>query len=214
MAHPSVSFSFRREPRSGSELSQMTSLQSHLEGILLPNMTDRWVWSLSGDGEFSVSSARKLIDDKTLGMVGSKTNWCKFVLIKVNILSWRVKINNLSTRLNLSRRGMELLSISCPSCNMAVESTNHIFFACSMMNDLYKAITSWWDIKALRVSSYEEWWSWFSSLRLSHKIKMVLQGVFYITWWLVWKYRNQLIFGPSNMLKGRLFDDIVALSFS
>ncbi|GJS32461.1 RNA-directed DNA polymerase, eukaryota, reverse transcriptase zinc-binding domain protein [Tanacetum coccineum] len=177
MAHPSISFSFRREPRSGSELSQMTSLQSHLEGILLPNMTDRWVWSLSGDGEFSVSSARKLIDDKTLGMVGSKTNWCKFVPIKVNILSWRVKLNNLPTRLNLSRRGMELLSIFCPSCNMAVESTNHIFFACSMMNDLYKAITSWWDIKALRVSSYEEWWSWFSSLRLSHKIKMVLQDL-------------------------------------
>ncbi|GJV78503.1 RNA-directed DNA polymerase, eukaryota [Tanacetum coccineum] len=146
MAHPSISFSFRREPR-------------------------------SGDGEFSVSSARKLIDDKTLGMVGSKTNWCKFVPIKVNILSWRVKLNNLPTRLNLSRRGMELLSIFCPSCNMAVESTNHIFFACSMMNDLYKAITSWWDIKALRVSSYEEWWSWFSSLRLSHKIKMVLQDL-------------------------------------
>ncbi|GKC98927.1 RNA-directed DNA polymerase, eukaryota [Tanacetum coccineum] len=41
MAHPSISFSFRREPRSGSELSQMTSLQSHLESILLPNMTDR-----------------------------------------------------------------------------------------------------------------------------------------------------------------------------
>ncbi|GKD69025.1 hypothetical protein Tco_1323115 [Tanacetum coccineum] len=87
MAHPSISFSFRREPRSGSELSQMTSLQSHLEGILLPNMMDRWVWSLSGDGEFYVSSARKLIDDKTLGMVESKTNWCNFVLIKVNILS-------------------------------------------------------------------------------------------------------------------------------
>ncbi|GJS25423.1 RNA-directed DNA polymerase, eukaryota, reverse transcriptase zinc-binding domain protein [Tanacetum coccineum] len=195
MAHPSISFSFRREPRSGFELSLMTSLQSHLEGIFLPNMSERWVWSLSGNGEFSVLSARKLIDG-------------------VNILSWRVKLNNLPTRLNLSRRGMELLSIFCPSCNMDVESTNHIFFECSMMNDLYKAITSWWDIKALRVSSYEEWWSWFSSLRLSSKIKMVLQSVFYITWWLVWKYRNQLIFGPSIMSKGRLFDDIVALSFS
>ncbi|GKE42242.1 hypothetical protein Tco_1469526, partial [Tanacetum coccineum] len=47
MAHSSIYFSFRREPRSGSELSQMISLQFHLEGILLPNMTDRWVWSLS-----------------------------------------------------------------------------------------------------------------------------------------------------------------------
>ncbi|GJX38579.1 RNA-directed DNA polymerase, eukaryota [Tanacetum coccineum] len=90
--------------RLGSELSQMASLQSYLEGIILPNLLDRWVWSLLRDGEFFVSSARNLIDDKTLGMAGSKTQWCKFVSIKANILSWRVKLNNLPTRLNLSRR--------------------------------------------------------------------------------------------------------------
>ncbi|GKA08064.1 RNA-directed DNA polymerase, eukaryota, partial [Tanacetum coccineum] len=213
MAHPSISFSFRRDPRLGSELVQMASLQSHLEGIVLSNMLDRWIWSLSGDGEFSVSSVRNLIDDKTLGTVGSKTQWCKFVPIKVNILSWRVKLNNLPTRLNLSRRGMELHSIFCPLCNMAVESTNHLFFASPMMKNLYKVITRWWDVKVLEVSTYEEWWSWPNSLRLSFKIKMVLQGVF-ITWWLAWKFRNQIIFGPNNMSKGRLFDDIVALSIS
>lgn len=141
MAHPSVSFSFRRDPRLGSELTQMASLQSHLEGIVLSNMLDRWIWTLSGDGEFSVSSVRSLIDDKTLGTVGSKTQWCKFVPIKVNILSWRVKLNNLPTHLNLSRRGMELHSIFCPSCNIAVESMNHLFFACPMMKNLYKAIS-------------------------------------------------------------------------
>nr|GEW56927.1 hypothetical protein [Tanacetum cinerariifolium] len=141
IAHPSISFSFRRDPRLGSELAQMASLQSHLEGIVLSNVLDRWIWSLSGDGEFSVSSVRNLIDNKTLGTVGSKTQRCKFVPIKVNILSWRVKLKNLPTRLNLSRRGMELHFILCPSCNIAVESTNHLFFACPMMKNLYKAIT-------------------------------------------------------------------------
>nr|GEY27559.1 Tudor/PWWP/MBT superfamily protein isoform 1 [Tanacetum cinerariifolium] len=58
----------------------------------------------------------------------------------VNILSWRVKLNNLPTRLNLSRRDMDIQSILCPSCNLAVESTNHIFFSCPMMKDLYKSI--------------------------------------------------------------------------
>nr|GFB67902.1 RNA-directed DNA polymerase, eukaryota [Tanacetum cinerariifolium] len=118
---------------------------------------DRWIWSLSGDGEFSVSSVRNLIDDKNLGTIGSKTQWCKFVMIKVNILSWRVKLNNLPLRLNLSRRGMKLHSILCPSCNMAVESTDHLFFACPMMKNLYKAITRWWDVKVLKVFTYEEW---------------------------------------------------------
>ncbi|GKE17360.1 hypothetical protein Tco_1424937, partial [Tanacetum coccineum] len=104
MAQPTLSSSFRRNPRSGSEQFQMALLLSQMEGFILPNMIDRWYWSYSGDREYSVSSARNLIDDKTLGMVGSKTQWCKYVPIKVNILSWRIKLNNLRTRLNLSRR--------------------------------------------------------------------------------------------------------------
>ncbi|GKA05120.1 RNA-directed DNA polymerase, eukaryota [Tanacetum coccineum] len=83
--HPS-NFDWRNT-RSGTEASQMDMLTSLLEGICLPNMLDRWCWSLSEDEEFSVSSARILIDDKTLGTVGSKTHWCKYVPLKVNILS-------------------------------------------------------------------------------------------------------------------------------
>ncbi|GJX91166.1 RNA-directed DNA polymerase, eukaryota, reverse transcriptase zinc-binding domain protein [Tanacetum coccineum] len=176
MAQPSLITSFRRNPRSGTEASQMAMLTSLLEGICLPNMLDRWCWSLSGDEEFSVSSARILIDDKTLGTVGSKTHWCKYVPLKVNILSWRVKLNNLPTRLNLSRRGMDIQSILCPSCNLAVESTNHIFFSCPMMKDLYKSISRWWDVNLLNLSSYDDWWEWFSSLRLSSKLKLLMEG--------------------------------------
>ncbi|GJT68410.1 retrotransposon protein, putative, ty1-copia subclass [Tanacetum coccineum] len=122
MAHPSFSSSFRREPRFGSELSQMASLQSHLEGFILPNMLDRWVWSLSGDGVFYGSSARILIDDKTVGMVGSKTQWCKFVPLKINIHSWRVKLNNLPTRLNLSRRDLEIGLINLRVASNAINA--------------------------------------------------------------------------------------------
>ncbi|GJT45976.1 RNA-directed DNA polymerase, eukaryota, reverse transcriptase zinc-binding domain protein [Tanacetum coccineum] len=177
MAQPSLITSFRRNPRSGTEASQMAMLTSLLEGICLPNMLDRWCWSLSGDEEFSVSSARILIDDKTLGTVGSKTHWCKYVPLKVNILSWRVKLNNLPTRLNLSRRCMDIQSILCPSCNLAVESTNHIFFSCPMMKDLYKSISRWWDVNLLNLSSYDDWWEWFSSLRLSSKLKLLMEGL-------------------------------------
>nr|GEW15622.1 RNA-directed DNA polymerase, eukaryota, reverse transcriptase zinc-binding domain protein [Tanacetum cinerariifolium] len=51
------------------------------------------------------------------------------------------------------------------------------------MKDLYKNIARWWDINMMAFSSYKDWWFWFSNLRLSSKLKMVLEGVFYITWW-------------------------------
>nr|GEX44056.1 putative RNA-directed DNA polymerase, eukaryota, reverse transcriptase zinc-binding domain protein [Tanacetum cinerariifolium] len=127
MAQPSVEYSFRRNIRGGAEQVQMASLLSLLEGLILLNMMDRWMWSISGDEKFYVSSVRNYIDDKILRTVRSKTQWCKFVPIKVKILSWRIKLNNLPTRLNLSRRGLELQTILCPSCNLAVESTDLFF---------------------------------------------------------------------------------------
>nr|GEZ14765.1 protein kinase, ATP binding site-containing protein [Tanacetum cinerariifolium] len=125
----------------------------------------------------------------------------------VNILSWRIKLNNLPTRLNLSRRGLELQTILCPSCNLAVESTYHLFFRCSMMKDLYASIAKWWDVNMREFSSFEEWWEWFSNFRLSSKLKMLLEGAFYVAWWLAWNFRNKSIFGPNIPLKAHLFDD-------
>ncbi|GJW94888.1 RNA-directed DNA polymerase, eukaryota [Tanacetum coccineum] len=46
------------------------------------------------------------------------------------------------TRLNLSRRGLDIQSILCANCNKEVESANHVFFACSMARDLYHKIAS------------------------------------------------------------------------
>nr|GEV59151.1 putative reverse transcriptase domain, ribonuclease H-like domain protein [Tanacetum cinerariifolium] len=70
ITHHSFGFSLSGNPRGGIK-------QVQIEGLILPNMLDRWYWSHSGDGEFSVSSTRNLIDDKTLGVVGFKTRWCK-----------------------------------------------------------------------------------------------------------------------------------------
>ncbi|GJU55995.1 hypothetical protein Tco_1229709 [Tanacetum coccineum] len=69
--------SLRRMPRSGVEHQQLMGLRSKVEGLILPNMRDRWYWSLSGNGEFSIASVRNFIDDNTLTGATSKTRWIK-----------------------------------------------------------------------------------------------------------------------------------------
>nr|GEU69427.1 RNA-directed DNA polymerase, eukaryota [Tanacetum cinerariifolium] len=64
------------------------------------------------------------------------------------------------------------------------------------------------------LSSFSEWYSWFSSVRLSSKVKDILEGVFYIAWWSVWGFRNRTIFNDSPTRRSVLFDDIVSLSFN
>ncbi|GJY31196.1 RNA-directed DNA polymerase, eukaryota [Tanacetum coccineum] len=180
MVQPLLSSSFRRTARGGTEQHQMGLLQDFLEGLILPNVSDRWVCSLTGDGEFSVSSVRQS----------------------------HFKHDNLATRLNLSRRGLDLPSIFCPMCNIAVESSDHLFFKCSLTKDLYTFIARWWDVSIPEFFSYDDWWEWICNLRLNSTLKLFLESVFYTSWWLIWNFRNKSIFGSSLPLKARLCDDV------
>ncbi|GJZ25249.1 RNA-directed DNA polymerase, eukaryota [Tanacetum coccineum] len=131
------------KPRDGVEMLQLLELEATLDGIYLPMAQDRWSWSIVGSGKFSVASEKKYIDDHLIGGHSSISRWVKAVPIKINIMAWKVRFDYLPTRLNLSKRGLDLQYILCPMCNKEVESTNHILFACSMVRELYRRVVSW-----------------------------------------------------------------------
>ncbi|GJW13201.1 hypothetical protein Tco_0017334 [Tanacetum coccineum] len=108
MAHISMDYSFRRSPRGGAEQTQFADLLSKVADVSFVDMRYRWTWSLEGSGDFSVASVRKLIDDKRLPDVSSKTRWIKTIPIKVNVHAWKVRLDCLPTRLNISRRGIDI----------------------------------------------------------------------------------------------------------
>ncbi|GJR47194.1 RNA-directed DNA polymerase, eukaryota [Tanacetum coccineum] len=81
MQNTSVSDSFRREIRGGREEAQFNVLKGVAKSV-------KW----------------RKIDDVRLSNVGLKTRWVKSVPIKVNVLSWKVMVEALPTRLNMSRR--------------------------------------------------------------------------------------------------------------
>ncbi|GJT71754.1 RNA-directed DNA polymerase, eukaryota, reverse transcriptase zinc-binding domain protein [Tanacetum coccineum] len=213
MSHVDMSSSFRRAPRGGSEESQFTQLLRNMKGFSLVDMKDRWIWSLEGCGEFSVASVRKVLDDRSLPVVSSKTRWIHAVPIKVNIHAWKVRLDSLPTRLNISKRGMDIESILCPICDKEVESSSHIFFTCHIAREIFRKILCWWDINVTEVSSYEEWLEWLLNIRLHSKHKKLLEGVCYVMWWYIWNFRNKIIFGSLRPSKAIIFDEVVAHSF-
>ncbi|GKE57248.1 hypothetical protein Tco_1496433 [Tanacetum coccineum] len=96
----------------------------------------------------------------------------------------------------------------------AGESCSHLFFSCSMAWNITTKLARWWEFDCPDLFSYDDWLEWFHTLRLLKGFKDILEGVFDVMWWVIWKYRNQTLFGSSQPRMDMLFDEIVLLSFT
>ncbi|GJR98447.1 RNA-directed DNA polymerase, eukaryota, partial [Tanacetum coccineum] len=213
IAQPSLMHSFRRPPRGGAEQAQMEELETLMQSVILTPISDRMTWTLDSSGEFSVASVRKLIDNKLLPEGDHETRWIKFVPIKVNIHAWKVMADSLPTRFNISRRGIDIDSLVCVNCDRGVETSRHLFFECCMAKQVTQLINRWWDVSDMEIDSYERWKTWLVNIRMPSRNKKMLEGVYYVMWWLIWSFRNKKIFEAKVLSKALFFDDVVCKSF-
>ncbi|GKA22691.1 reverse transcriptase domain-containing protein [Tanacetum coccineum] len=118
------------------------------------------------------------------------------------------------TRSNLVQRGVSLDSSSCPLCDSSEEDTHHVLFRCSLAQAILRRVCRWWDLEWHPWISFLDWQVWLSAIRVSAKVKSLLEGVFYMAWWSIWNLRNRTIFDDIPPRRSTVFDDIVSLSFS
>ncbi|GJZ77960.1 RNA-directed DNA polymerase, eukaryota [Tanacetum coccineum] len=152
----SISSSFRRHVRGGVESQQLDQLSLLLDTVILSNMDDRWFWDLNGDGVFQVKDVRSMLDEAFLPKMEVPTRWIKSIPIKVNVFAWKLYLDRLPTRSNLSRRNVSLPSLACPLCDHVLEDSSHLFFGCSVAKDIQKLICRWWNLDVHPYESYED----------------------------------------------------------
>ncbi|GJX89733.1 RNA-directed DNA polymerase, eukaryota [Tanacetum coccineum] len=141
--HASMVDTFRRPPKGGAEEEQLGFLLSRMDGLILTNIPDRWVWSLEATSEFSVKSVCRLTDDSILPKEEVATKWVKVMPIKINVFAWRVHLDKLPTQLNLSLKGIDISTIVCPIFHASIESGSPIFFSCPMARHLWRKLLRW-----------------------------------------------------------------------
>ncbi|GJW88208.1 RNA-directed DNA polymerase, eukaryota, partial [Tanacetum coccineum] len=107
----------------------------------------------------------------------SPTRWVKVVPIKINIFAWKVCLDRLPTRLNLSLCGIDIPSISGPICSSAGKTCAHLLFSFSMAKALYSKVARWCEMDIPVFDSYEDWLNWYISLRFSKAFKDMLEDV-------------------------------------
>nr|GEW18094.1 reverse transcriptase domain-containing protein [Tanacetum cinerariifolium] len=154
-----------------------------LSSVVISSFSDRWSWTLNGHGDFSVKSAREEIDKHLLVTSSSSTRWSKLLPIKLNVFVWRMFLDKISTRINLSNTGLDVPCVLCLNCDNEVESHNHLFFGCSMALDLFQLLGCWYNIDIINLIDPFFWESWFNGLRLNNLQKLAFKVLFVSMWW-------------------------------
>ncbi|GJR13073.1 RNA-directed DNA polymerase, eukaryota [Tanacetum coccineum] len=113
----------------------------------------RSFWDLNGDGVFQVKDVRSMLDEAFLPKMEVPTRWIKSIPIKVNVFAWKLYLDRLPTRSNLSRRNVSLPSLACPLCDHVLEDSSPFNSSVSLAKDIQKLILKLWlgnlDVQAL-----------------------------------------------------------------
>ncbi|GJT58097.1 RNA-directed DNA polymerase, eukaryota, partial [Tanacetum coccineum] len=206
------SFVLRRPPRGGAESYQLDELIQFTRDVVLSDSADAWTWELDKSG-YSVSSARIHIDEHTLNGTFTSTRWLRCIPIKVNVFIWRLRLDKLSTLVNMDRKGIDVDSLLCPICKAHVENVDHLFFSCEMAHDLWGLLARWCNLDIPEVSNITEWFSWLDDAHVSKSARVILEGIASTMLWFIWNFRNACIFSSSKPKKANVWDSIVHYSF-
>ncbi|XP_058765916.1 uncharacterized protein LOC131639438 [Vicia villosa] len=186
-------------------LLSISSLRSILPVVAsLPDKEDKVCWQGTIDSEFSVASCYNFYasirtpfgpHNKYEDLVA--IIWKMEVPSKIRIFGWRLFVNRLPTKDLLKIRGIPfpLNSLSCSFCEAELESRNHSFFNCKVVDLIWKDIALW---IGKPVGKEEDclanFLDWYSFCKVN-KVRKGKWGLFWMaTTWSIWLIRNGICF--------------------
>ncbi|KAL4560915.1 hypothetical protein LXL04_033071 [Taraxacum kok-saghyz] len=107
--------------------------------------------------------------------------------------------DRIPTRLNLRDKGIELHSVLCPVCEEVGESAAHLFLACMDSVVLWRKIALWWGVNPPDLASINSMLCWSEMEQMDVETRRSFDAVVLTTFWVIWTFRNNLLFGKSKL---------------
>ena len=170
-------------------MAELLRLQELLADQNLSEATqDAWVWS---GPSFTVRAVYRLLRDQgapedPILLQRCRLVWKRRLPLKIKIFAWLLLRRRLMTR-SLRQCMFPDSPVECPLCARTVEDCQHLFFACSLAQEVWRAA----DVGRLVTTSEEAFWRSLSGGAFRREAES--QSIF-ATLWSIWTHRNEVIF--------------------
>jgi len=184
--------------------------------VLVPNVSDKWVWLPDIADRYSVRGAYDLLldcdtpqMDKSLELV-----WHKQFPLKVTVFAWRLIRDRLPTKANLAMRGVITADDSvCVSGCGHVETARHLFLLCTVFASLWQHVCEWIGFVGVDSNNISDHLVQFMHMTGGGKAKRsFMQLIWLLCTWVVWNERNSRLFNNIVTHVPRLLDKVKLLS--
>ncbi|XP_022014135.1 uncharacterized protein LOC110913621 [Helianthus annuus] len=122
-------------------------------------------------------------------------------------------MERLPTRLELTKRNIQVADISCPLCASGDETAAHLFTACCFAAEVWAKVSRWCKVPYLVAFSFKDIIQAHLHCGLKGKEQLMYQGIVIITCWLIWKARNELVFSGKPPKAEDVFCSIKSVSY-
>lgn len=172
------------------EETQLFSLVDILSQVCIPaDVEDCKVWTASKDGVFSVASFFWASSRISPSISPFFRVWKLKAPPRVLAFGWLVLQGGILTVDNLRCR-RKIIMNACPMCLADEETVHHFLLYCSVAQELWIGVLSWFDCSWIFPHSINELFeSWFLA-RLSIRGSILWRNAFLAVLWVFWKERN------------------------
>ena len=184
--------------------------------LLVPNVSNKWVWRPDIADGYSVRCAYDLLLNCDTSQMNKSLElvWHKQVLLKVMVFAWQLIRDRLPTKANLAMRGViSADDILCVSGCGHVETVEHLFLSCTVFASLWQQVHEWIGFVGVNSNNISDHLVQFTYMTGGGKAKRsFLQLIWLLCTWVVWNERNNQLFNNSVTPVPRLLDKVKMLS--
>ncbi|XP_071740531.1 uncharacterized protein [Rutidosis leptorrhynchoides] len=108
----------------------------------------KWNFNMGSNGGYTSKAVSLKIDEALLSNSNGYKETLRNNLIpqKIGLFVWRASKGRIPVKIELDKRGIDLDSLLCPSCNDVVETVDQAIFSCKVAREVWTGVHKWWNV--------------------------------------------------------------------